>query len=71
MTRFSFSHAKACSNDTINPSLRLTIVTKIVARNPAMGPANPVSKSSSLFLGGLLRETTAPKVPKGGGPGIK
>ena len=39
--------------------------------NPEIGPSAPISNRASLFGGSDFCIITAPKVPKGGGPGIK
>ena len=39
--------------------------------NPAMGPLAPTSNNASLLRGRDFCIITAPKVPSGGGPGMK
>ncbi len=48
------------------------ITLKISAtEKPAMGPFAPMSNSASLFGGSVFCMITAPRVPNGGGPGMK
>src|SRR3990170_8749162 len=47
-------------------ALKITAIMK-----PAMGPLAPMSNNASLFWGRDFCIITAPKVPRGGGPGIK
>lgn len=47
------------------------MVTAIATRKPTIGPAEPMSNRASLFGGRDFCWMTAPKVPMGGGPGIK
>src|SRR5437879_10649030 len=49
----------------------LTAPMIIVTAKPTTGPLRPKSNSWSLLAGGPFREMRAPKVPMGGGPGMK
>ena len=53
--------------NSINPNtLKISATTK-----PASGPLAPISNNASLFGGNDFCIITAPKVPRGGGPGMK
>src|SRR6184192_3709296 len=49
----------------------LIVPTTIVTMNPTTGPLKPRSNSWSRLVGGPFSEMRAPKVPMGGGPGMK
>ncbi len=47
------------------------MVMAVATKKPVMGPVEPISKRASLLGGSDFCLMTAPKVPMGGGPGIK
>jgi len=51
----------------VNPMM----LTMVAIMKPVMGPSAPTPNSASLFGGRDFCMITAPKVPSGGGPGIK
>jgi hypothetical protein len=53
-------------SNVIPTALQIKAITK-----PAMGPLAPTSNNASLLGGNDFCIITAPKVPSGGGPGIK
>ena len=53
------------------PNSMLSAPMIIVTTKPTTGPLRPKSNSWSLLAGGPFREMRAPKVPMGGGPGMK